>query len=65
MLQNKVEKIASAILFSTPGVNSSVKLNSLNAMYHLMMMGLEASMIKKYVSMIFSSFRQFIMQERR
>ena len=34
MLQNKVEKIASAILFSTPGVNSSVKLNSLNAMYH-------------------------------
>ena len=37
--------IASAISFLTPGTNSSVKLNSLNLIYHRVIIGFEASLI--------------------
>ena len=45
MLFRHRRDIASAISFSTPGMNSSVKLNSLNTMYHRPIIGFEASLI--------------------
>ena len=45
MLFRHRRDIPSAISFSTPSMNSSVKLNSLNAMYHRTIIGFEASLI--------------------
>ena len=61
MLFRHRRDIASAISFSTPGMNSSVKLNSLNAMYHRTIIGFEASLIKNKIC---SYFEQPITQER-
>ena len=45
MLFQHRRDIASAISLSTPGMNSSVKLNSPNAMYHRTIIGYEAPLI--------------------
>ena len=44
LLRHKRER-GSAISLSTPGMNSSVKLNSDNAMYHRTIIGFEASVM--------------------
>ena len=37
--------VASAILLLSPAINSSLKVNSLNAMYHRRIIGLDASLM--------------------
>ena len=44
LLRHRSER-ESAISLSTPGMNSSEKLNSLNALFHCTIIGLEASVI--------------------
>ena len=48
LLRHKRER-ESAISLSTPGMNSSVKLNSDNAMYHRTIIGFEASVMNNKV----------------